>query len=124
MKLIEKGHVTQFRKGQTVYKAEHLVADQCVYLITEGEIEISRPYSHNRKQSFLLSKGSLFGMLEVVAGGSRFTDAVALDNAQAIAFTKEEFEKNVTGDLGFALLCIRMMSTMLRDINHKIKELG
>ena len=124
MKLIEKGRVVEFRKGQTIYKTEHLVSDQCVYLVTEGQIELSRPYSHNRKEAFVLEKGALFGMLEVVSGGTRFTDAVALDNAQAIGFTKEEFEKNLTGDLSFALLCIRMMSAMLRKINQRIKELG
>lgn len=123
MKLTESGSIVQFRKGETIYKSDFLVSDQCVFLITQGEIELSRPYTLTKKEKFVLKKGELFGMLEVSTGTNRFTEAVALSDSQAIGFRKGEFEKNMIGDLEFALLCIRMMSKMLREINDRIKEL-
>ena len=76
----------------------------------------------NRMVRFLLQKGEVFGMLEVLNGGNRYTSAIAEDDVQAIAFTRVEYEKNLVANLSFALLNIRIMSKLLRELNLRIKQ--
>ncbi|MCB1172792.1 MAG: cyclic nucleotide-binding domain-containing protein [Leptospiraceae bacterium] len=122
MKLTESGTLVKFRKGETIYKKDFLVNELCVFLIVEGQVELAKSYNALHKDRFLLQKGEVFGMLEVLNGGNRYTSAIAEDDVQAIAFTRVEYEKNLVANLSFALLNIRIMSKLLRELNLRIKQ--
>lgn len=123
MNIIEKGSIVNFRKGETIFKPDFLISDPSIFLITEGEIELIRHHTALKRDSFGFKKGEIFGMLEVFTGSSRITEAVALTDIQAIGFSKSEFEKNVMGDTAFAIMTIRLMSRLLRELNLKIKQI-
>lgn len=123
LELAEKGRHYSFVTGDVIYQTDYSVADPCVWLLLEGEVEITRKYNPIQKESFHYSKGDVIGLLEVYTGTHRLTDAVARTDVRAIGFSRAELEKNMKADLKLGILAIRALSRMLRQINGRIKEL-
>ncbi|MCE9599440.1 MAG: cyclic nucleotide-binding domain-containing protein [Spirochaetia bacterium] len=117
------GRVVSFEAGSKIYEADYLVGEPCSFLILEGEVEVTKSYTPLQKDVFLYGKGEVFGMLEVYVNTARLTDARALTAVQAIGFSRNEFERAMAANLGFALTCIRLLSKMLRQVNHKLKHM-
>lgn len=121
--LIEQGTPCSFHPDDVIYKADYLVTEPCVFLILSGEVELTRSYTPLKKETFDYTQGDLFGMLEVYTGSERLTMARAKTAVQAVGFSRQQLEKNMSGNLKFALLAIRNLSSMLRQINAGIKKL-
>ena len=123
MKFTEKGTSLSFTPGDTIYESGFLISDPCIFLILEGRVEITKRYNPLQSDTFEFGPGNVFGMLEVYTDKERYTDAVALSPVTAIGFSRNQFERNMVGDLNFAILPIRLMSGMLRQLNLRIKHL-
>lgn len=117
------GKVVSFEAGARIYEADYLVGDPCSFLILDGEVEVTKSYTPLQKDVFAYGKGEVFGMLEVYVNTARLTDARAVTAVQAIGFSRVEFERAMAANLGFALNCIRLLSKMLRQVNHKLKHM-
>lgn len=123
MKIIENGSSLSFESGAQIYQSGFLIADPCIFLILEGRVEIKKRYNALQNDTFEYGPGHTFGMLEVYSEKERYTDALALSPVKVMAFSRAQFEKNMVGDLNFAILPIRLMSGMLRQLNLRIKQL-
>lgn len=123
MKLAEKGTSLNFAPGDKIYEAGYLVADPCIFLILEGRVEITRRYNPLQADTFEYGPGSVIGMLEVYTDKERYTEATSISPVTAIGFSRNEFERNMVNDLNFAMIPIRLMSGMLRQLNLRIKQL-
>ncbi|MBI3395929.1 MAG: Crp/Fnr family transcriptional regulator [Spirochaetia bacterium] len=120
----EFGKPVTFHSGQIIYDADFLVGDPSIFFIMDGEVDIVKRYTPLQKEQFAYKKGDLFGMLEVYTGTPRVTQAVAVKDTQAVGFTRADFERAMVANLGFAVLAIRILSRMLRQMNDRIKKLG
>lgn len=123
MKLAERGKNVSFHSGQVIYKADYLVADPCAFLIIEGKVEVTHKYTALEREVFEHGPGEVFGVLEIYTGTPRITEAVAKGEVHAIAFTRSELERNMIADLRFAILTIKLLSRILRQVNLRIKKL-
>ncbi|MBR33345.1 MAG: hypothetical protein CMN77_18755 [Spirochaetaceae bacterium] len=121
--LAELSQPVEFRSGDKIYEMDYTIGDPCAYLILEGDVRVMRKYTPLKMENFDLTKGDLFGMLEVYLGTARITDAVARTGVRALGFSKVQFERAMVSDIAFALQSIRVLSKMLRQINGHIKEL-
>ncbi|MEQ8352577.1 MAG: cyclic nucleotide-binding domain-containing protein [Leptospiraceae bacterium] len=121
--LTELSQPVEFRSGEKIYEMDYTIGDPCAYLILEGDVRVMRKYTPLKMENFDLTKGDLFGMLEVYLGTARITDAVARTGVRALGFSKVQFERAMVSDISFALQSIRVLSKMLRQINGHIKEL-
>ena len=122
--LIELGNRIRFNQGEEIYRADFLVGDPPVFWIMEGKVEVIKKYTPLQTESFHYEKGDLFGMLEVYTGTQRLTSAHARTDVEVIGYTRDNFEKAMSSNLNFALLAIRLLSKMLREINVRIKNLS
>lgn len=123
MQLTENGVRKTYRIDEVIYRADYLVTEPCVYMILSGEVDLVHKYNALQKETFAYTQGDIIGVLEVYTGSERLTEAVARTEVQAICFTREQFEKNMIGNLKFALIAIRNLSKMLRQVNGRIKKL-
>ncbi len=123
MQLKENGVRKTYRIDEVIYRADYLVTEPCVYMILSGEVDLVHKYNALQKETFGYTQGDIIGVLEVYTGSERLTEAVARTEVQAICFTREQFEKNMIGNLKFALIAIRNLSKMLRQVNGRIKKL-
>ncbi len=122
--ITEFGRPATYQPGDFIYEADQLVGATAMYFILEGDVEVIKKYTPLQKEVFLHKKGDIFGMLEVYTGGPRVTDAVAMNVVQVVGFNRADFEKAMVANLGFAVLAIRVLSRMLRQMNDRIKKLG
>jgi CRP-like cAMP-binding protein len=118
------GSPLSYHRSDNIYLPDYLVTDPSVYLILEGEVQIIHKYNPIQKEVFQYKKGDLFGLLELYTGTRRITSAVATTELHCIAFTRENFEKAMIGNLNFAISAIKIMSRMLRQVNGRIKTLN
>ncbi|MEQ9365837.1 MAG: cyclic nucleotide-binding domain-containing protein [Leptospirales bacterium] len=123
MQLKETGTGKTYRIDEVIYRADYLVMEPCVYMILSGEVDLVHKYNALQKEVFSYTQGDIIGALEVYTGSERLTQAVARTEVQVICFTRDQFEKNMIGNLKFALIAIRNLSKMLRQINGRIKKL-
>ncbi len=122
--LKDKGRPLSFVSGDFLYHADYTIGDPAVFLILEGEVELVRRYNPIQKEIFRFGKGELVGLLEVYAGSSRMTDAIARGDVRALGFSRPEVERNMAHDLKLGIMAIRSLSRMLRQVNDRIKTLS
>ena len=63
--LAELSQPVEFRSGDKIYEMDYTIGDPCAYLILEGDVRVMRKYTPLKMENFDLTKGDLFGMLEV-----------------------------------------------------------
>ena len=122
--ITEFGRPASYQPGDNIYEADQLVGSTAIYFILDGEVDIIKKYTPLQKEIFPHKKGDIFGMLEVYTGGPRVTDAIATSMVQVVGFNRADFEKAMIANLGFAVLGIRVLSRMLRQMNDTIKKIG
>jgi CRP-like cAMP-binding protein len=120
----ESGVRKAFQIDEIIYRADYLVTEPCVFMILSGEVDVIHKYNPLQKEVFRYSQGDIVGVLEVYTGSERLTEAVARTEVQAMCFTREQFESNMVANLKFALIAIRNLSKMLRQVNGRIKTLS
>ena len=124
MQLTENGVRRTYQIDDVIYRSDYLVTEPSIYMILSGEVQLTHKYNALQKEIFGYSQGDIIGVLEVYTGGERLTEAVARTEVHAVCFSREQFEKNMVGNLKFALIAIRNLSKMLRQINGRIKTLA
>lgn len=123
VQLKETGIRKTYLIDDVIFRSDYLVMEPCVYMILSGEVDLIHKYNPLQKEVFHYTQGDIVGVLEVYTGTVRLTEAVARTEVQAMCFTREQFEKNMIGNLKFALIAIRNLSKMLRQVNGRIKKL-
>ena len=124
MQLHENGILKTYHIDDVIFRSDYLVTEPSVYMILSGEVDLVHKYNALQKEVFQYSQGDIIGALEVYTGAERLTEAVARTEVQVMAFAREQFEKNMVGNPKFALIAIRNLSKMLRQVNGRIKTLG
>ncbi len=119
----EMGTTVSYASGDTIYEAEFLVQDPCIFLVKQGQVAVVKKYTPLQKEEFVFERGDVFGMLEVFTGGPRITFARAVTDVELAAFSRAEFERSLKTNVNLALRAIRQLSKMLRQVNGRIKKL-
>jgi len=110
--VIESGEII-FRRGD---------AGDCLYIISEGEVEISLGEDTGKHTLATLGPGEFFGEMSIITGQPRTADASAVKRSLVLSIKKEDFLSRIQAEPEMAvyilqglILRLRMMLTALAD---------
>lgn len=97
-------------------------APDSVYLIKEGEIEISKGKGTKKKVLAILTEGDFLGEMAVIDGSPRSATAKAVTETRLITLDTEEFKKEIEDDPMIGALIFTLIKR-LRKADQKIADL-
>lgn len=92
-----------------------------VYLIKEGEIEISKGEGTKKKVLAVLKEGDFLGEMGVIDGSPRSATAAAITEASLITLNTDDFKKEIEEDPMIGALVFTLIKR-LRKTNEKLAE--
>lgn len=127
----ELARVSEVCREQTFVSGEYIFREgesgNRLYLITEGEVRISRTIPGSGEEALaVLKTGSLFGEMAVFDRSERSTDAISNGGTKCITISRSDFELllDFNRDLAYKVLwaVVRMLSHRLRSTNDSLKS--
>ncbi len=114
-----------FEAGEVVFREGE--AGNRLYLITDGEVRISRVVPGSGEEALaVLKAGALFGEMAVFDRGERSTDAIANGGATCLTITRSDFEMllDFNREVAYKILwaCVRLLSGRLRSTNDSLRS--
>jgi CRP/FNR family cyclic AMP-dependent transcriptional regulator len=94
-------------------------------IVTEGQVKVS--FFTDDGREILLGvrgPGELLGEMSAIDGEPRSATATALEPAEALVMTAEDFKSFITDNPRVGLLLLQMLSRRLRDADRKRIEFG
>ena len=92
-----------------------------VYLIKEGEIEISKGEGDKKKVLAILKEGDFLGEMAVIDGRPRSATAKAITETRLITLDTAEFKKEIEDDPMIGALVFTLIKR-LRKTSQKLAE--
>ncbi len=98
-----------------------------LYLITEGEVRISRDVPGSGEEALaVLKPGALFGEMAVFDRSERSTHAISNGGTTALTISRPDFEMlmDFNRELAYKVLwaVVRLLSTRLRQTNDSLRS--
>jgi CRP/FNR family cyclic AMP-dependent transcriptional regulator len=114
-----------FEAGEVIFREGE--AGNRLYLITSGEVRISRIVPGSGEEALaVLKAGALFGEMAVFDRGDRSTDAIANGGATCLTITRSDFEMllDFNREVAHKVLwaCVRVLSGRLRATNDALRS--
>jgi CRP-like cAMP-binding protein len=124
-RVAEVCRVQEFVPGEYVFREGE--SGNRLFLITEGEVRISRIVPGSGEEALaVLKPGALFGEMAVFDRSERSTDAISNGGTRCLTITRAEFEMllEFNRDIAFKVLwsCVRVLSTRLRSTNDSLRS--
>jgi len=92
-----------------------------VYLIKEGNIEISKGKGTKKKILAILKEGDFLGEMAVIDGSPRSATATAITDTKLLTLDTKEFKKEIEEDPMIGALIFTLIKR-LRKTNQKLAE--
>src|SRR6478609_9649539 len=115
----------KFISGEYIFReGEH---GNRLYLITEGEVRISRDVPGSGEEALaILKPGALFGEMAVFDRSERSTHAISNGGTTALTISRPDFEMllDFNRELAYKVLwsVVRLLSTRLRSTNDSLRS--
>ncbi|MFP4644898.1 MAG: Crp/Fnr family transcriptional regulator [Spirochaetales bacterium] len=110
-----------FKPGEVVFsEGDH---GQSLFIIQQGNIEISKDMDGRKHVLSTLTKGEFFGEMAIVTRVKRTATATALDEVQLLAFDREAFQGMIEKNSRIALNVIDKLCRRLQHANTQIRHL-
>jgi CRP/FNR family cyclic AMP-dependent transcriptional regulator len=119
----DRSRSRRYPKGSTLFN-EGESSDRVV-IVTEGQVKVS--FFTDDGREILLGvrgPGELLGEMSAIDGEPRSATATALEPAEALVMTAEDFKSFITDNPRVGLLLLQMLSRRLRDADRKRIEFG
>ena len=115
----------RFASGQYVFREGE--PGNRLYLITDGEVRISRDVPGSGEEALaVLKRGAMFGEMSVFDRTERSTHAIANGGATALTISRPDFEMLLDFDRDLALkvlwAVVHMLSRRLRQTNDSLRS--
>ena len=115
----------EFVSGEYIFREGE--AGNRLYLITEGDVRISRIVPGSGEEALaILKPGALFGEMSVFDRSERSTDAISNGGTKCITIARSDFELllDFNRDLAYKVLwaCVRQLSGRLRSTNDSLRS--
>lgn len=109
-----------FKKREAIFKEKEDAKG--IYLIYSGKIEISKITPDGWKQTLaILVPGNFFGELSLIEKRLHDATAVAVEDAEILLITKEDFERMENEDL---LLASRIMKKLILVLSKNLRRMN
>ncbi len=115
----------EFKSGEYIFReGEH---GNRLYLITAGEVRISRTIPGSGEEALaVLKPGALFGEMAVFDRSERSTDAISNGGTTCLTISRPDFELllDFNRELAHKVLwaCVRLLSARLRSTNDSLRS--
>jgi CRP-like cAMP-binding protein len=115
----------EFSPGEYIFREGE--SGNRLYLITEGEVRISRVVPGSGEEALaVLKPGALFGEMAIFDRSERSTDAISNSGTKCLTITRAEFELLLEfhREIAYKVLwsCVRLLSTRLRSTNDSLRS--
>ncbi len=90
-------------------------AGDAMYIVLDGEVEITQGQGHERRILTRLGQGSFFGELAIIAETTRSADATALGRVRLMTVSRSEFRERIAVNPELALFLIKSLIDRLRQ---------
>ncbi len=94
------------------------------FVVTEGEIEISRRVNDSNVLLGTVTKGGLFGEMALLGDAPRMASAVATTDATLLVVTKAQMERKMKDVDPFHRALIEVLSNHVRSVADKLGGQG
>jgi CRP/FNR family cyclic AMP-dependent transcriptional regulator len=127
----ELAAVAEVCREETFASAEYIFREgesgNRLYLITQGEVRISRKVPGSGEEALaVLKPGALFGEMAVFDRSERSTDAISHGGTMVLTITRAEFELllDFNRELAYKVLwsVTRLLSARLRNTNDSLRS--
>ena len=114
-----------FKKDHVLFKDGDTISGKSVFLIKEGKAELRYKFKHNKEISFIIPSGGFLGIFENFAEQQvRITSVRFIEDSKVYSWEKEDFLSSVTIIPELGIKSVTFLSSFLRTLNQKMKELG
>ncbi len=122
------GKAALFEKYGRSYKPGDVIFSEgedghYLFIIQEGNIEISKDMDGHRHVLSRLTRGEFFGEMAIVTRVKRTATATALDEVQLLAFDRTDFQGMIEKNSRIALNVIDKLCRRLQHANTQIRHL-
>jgi F420-non-reducing hydrogenase small subunit len=117
---MEENSSLTIEQGQRVF-SEGDVGD-ALYIILEGEVEISRGEGGAKQLFTRLGQGGLFGELALIVDTLRSADAIALTRTRVMTVGRDEFLKRIAVNPELALFILTSLIERLRQKEQSLAD--
>ena len=93
-----------------------------VYLIKEGQVEITKGQGSRKKVLAILKEGDFLGEMAVIDGSPRSATAKAITETRLITLDAEEFKEDIENDPMIGALIFTLIKR-LRKTDQKLADL-
>ncbi|MGA9838767.1 MAG: cyclic nucleotide-binding domain-containing protein [Gemmatimonadaceae bacterium] len=127
----ELSAIAELCKEETFVSGEYIFhegeAGNRLYLITDGEVRISRDVPGSGEEALaILKAGAVFGEMAVFDRSERSTHAISNGGTTALTISRPDFEMlmDFNRELAYKVLwaVVRLLSTRLRQTNDSLRS--
>jgi len=111
-KLAGRLSVEQHRTGSVIIREG--ASGGAAYFVVNGECEVRREGRRGSKRVALLKKGDHFGELSIINPAPRSASVVALEDADLLVLTEQDFREALRSNRAMALHLIRSLAKRLQ----------
>jgi CRP-like cAMP-binding protein/cation transporter-like permease len=109
----------RFEPGSTIVK-EGAVDSSALFIIEEGEVEISRGYDKGHVALATMGEGQYFGELALIDGSARSATAIAKTTLRVLVLERQDFIDFVHRDPDAAIRVMADLAARLRHTNELV----
>jgi F420-non-reducing hydrogenase small subunit len=110
----DQGECIWFEPGETIFRQED--HGDTMYIILEGEVEISKESESDRYLIARLCPGEFFGEMTIITDQPRIATASATKRTQLLPIKKNEFFEKVKAEPELALYILQVLIMRLRGM--------
>lgn len=111
----------RFSAGDVLFEAGQ-TADEA-FLLQEGRVRLIKQIGSSERMLRVVRPGEVFGETALVAGATRGSTAVALDDGSVLALAHERFEQLLAANPPVGMRVIQQLVRRLRDAEDQIELL-
>lgn len=101
--------ISEFEPGETFY------------LITQGEVQITKCIKDHNKSLDILSSGAFFGEMAILDNSQRSASCIARTDVSCLEFNKENFKTLVLGNPQIVMNLLKLFCKRIYDQNRQFK---
>ena len=98
-------------------------AGSCMYVIQDGEVEVTRSHNGSTVRLAVLGQGDIFGELSLFGNDKRSATVRALGDARIVTVDKNTFMRRIQEDLTLAFRVFNTMAARLNNMNAELAVL-
>lgn len=113
----------EFKKGSYIL-VDGADNNDRFFIIQTGRVIVSNSLDPGKNAKKILTTGDFVGVIPCMAGHAQIENAIALEDARAIAVKREQYPSLIEKNVPVALKIIRTFSNRMREMNEQLTQIA